>query len=124
MENDGRVAARKLAKRMMATARMNDADLARDAKVDPKTVRAFLNGERWPQRSQRAKMATVLGLEADGLDEDVAPVSPFLHDRPDEEQDELLYRRPPGMTDAEWDRVRESARDYIEWQIQQASKER
>lgn len=43
---------------------------------------------------------------------------------PSEDADTLLYRRPPGLSDSEWERLRSTTRDYIEWQLEQASKER
>lgn len=38
-------------------------DLARNAKVDPTTVRAFLSGRRWPQSRTREKLARALGWQ-------------------------------------------------------------
>lgn len=42
----------------------------------------------------------------------------------DPDKDALLYRRPPGLSDAEWERMRASTRDYLQWQIDQAARER
>ncbi len=38
--------------------------------------------------------------------------------------DSLLYRRPDGVSDAEWERIRDQSRDYIEWLIEKAARER
>ena len=42
----------------------------------------------------------------------------------DEEVSDLLYRRPEGLSDAEWEQVKVESREYIEWQIEKASRER
>lgn len=38
--------------------------------------------------------------------------------------DSLLYRRPDGVSDQEWARIRDQSRDYIEWLIDKAARER
>lgn len=38
--------------------------------------------------------------------------------------DSLLYRRPDGVSDQEWERIRDQSRDYIEWLIDKAARER
>lgn len=40
------------------------------------------------------------------------------------EEDALLYRRPDGMSDEEWEQVKRESRGFIEWQIEKASRER
>lgn len=40
---------------------MNQADLARSAGVDPRTVRELERGQRWPRDSNRAQIETALG---------------------------------------------------------------
>lgn len=38
--------------------------------------------------------------------------------------DSLLYRRPEGVSDEEWARIKDTSRDYIEWLIEKAARER
>jgi transcriptional regulator with XRE-family HTH domain len=40
------------------------------------------------------------------------------------EEEALLYRRPDGLSDEEWERVKRESREFIEWQIEKASRER
>lgn len=39
-------------------------------------------------------------------------------------EDDLLYRRPPGLSDAEWEHLKTTTREWIEWQLDRAAKER
>ncbi|NUO57283.1 MAG: hypothetical protein HOV78_11495 [Hamadaea sp.] len=41
-----------------------------------------------------------------------------------DEDDSLLYRRPDGLSDAEWERLKKDTREYLEWQIERAARER
>lgn len=69
MSTDNRAMARLLVGSRLADLRMTDADLARTAEVDVKTVRGFLGvAQRWPNRESRAKLAQALGWPADELD--------------------------------------------------------
>lgn len=43
---------------------------------------------------------------------------------PSKDADSLLYRRPDGVSDQEWERIRDQSRDYIEWLIDKAARER
>jgi transcriptional regulator with XRE-family HTH domain len=65
------------------------ADLAREAKVDPATVSDFLSGARWPQLRTQGKLETALGLplgEIASLGADAAPTPEVVptsgHDEP------------------------------------------
>ncbi len=69
MSTDNRAMARLYVGSRLSDLRMNDADLARTAEVDVKTVRGFLGAaERWPNRESRAKIAKALGWPSDELD--------------------------------------------------------
>jgi hypothetical protein len=110
----------------------NVAWLVRQTGSDPGTLGDFLNGNRWPKFNTQGRIEKALGWPsgtltaiADG-DEAPAPGSTVGGEGEDPEvtEDELLYRRPEGLTDAEWERIREEARGFIEWQINRAAQER
>lgn len=44
--------------------------------------------------------------------------------KPEEAQDTLLYRRPDGLSDAEWDKLKAETRDYLDYLIDKAARER
>ena len=50
------------------------------------------------------------------------PPRPIADQQPD--PDSLLYRRPEGMSDEEWEKLKASTRDYLEWLIEKAARER
>lgn len=107
---------------------MSQAELTRIAGVDTGTLGEFLSTKRWPGTATRGKVERALGWPAgtiSGIAEGQAP--PPLDDPVSEDTDtggSLLYRRPEGLTDDEWDRLRNDAREYIEWQISRAARER
>ena len=39
------------------------------------------------------------------------------------DEDSLLYRRPEGLSDQEWEQLKRETRTYIEWQLDRASRE-
>lgn len=41
-----------------------------------------------------------------------------------DDDDSLLYRRPDNMSDAEWRRLKNETREYLEWLIDRATRER
>lgn len=41
-----------------------------------------------------------------------------------EDDDSLLYRRPDGMSDHDWDELKDKTREYLEWLIDRAARER
>lgn len=41
-----------------------------------------------------------------------------------DDADSLLYRRPDGLSDAEWGRLKNETREYLEWLIEKAARER
>ena len=111
----------------------NTAWLARQTKADPGTIGDFLNGNRWPKYGTQGRIEKALGWPAGTLTAiaDGGQVPNLdgtsvgaLGEAADSSADALLYRRPDGLTDGEWERVKQESREYIEWQIDRASKER
>lgn len=41
-----------------------------------------------------------------------------------ENEDSLRYQRPEGLSDSEWERLKRETRDYIEFQLDRAARER
>ena len=41
-----------------------------------------------------------------------------------EDEDTLLYRRPSGLSDREWEHLKAETREYIEWQMNRVARER
>ena len=92
--------------------------------LDRSTLGDFLEGNRWPQ-------SRTLGAIEKALDWPVSSIAHMLEggdpptvggpaDDPETEVD-LLYRRPEGLSDDEWARVKRESREFIEWQIEKAS---
>lgn len=110
----------------------NQAWLVRSAEADPGTIGDFLKGVRWPKYRTQGKIEQALGWEA-GTIQSVAdgakppPLAPRDEDgvgAVSEDDDTLLYRRPPGLSDEEWTRLKTQTRDWIEWQLDRAAGER
>lgn len=110
----------------------NVAWLVRQTGSDPGTLGDFLNGNRWPKFNTQGRIEKALGWPAgtitaiaDGAEapEPGAGVGGGSEDR-EIEEDTLRFRRPDGISDQEWERIREEARGFIEWQIDKASRER
>lgn len=53
--------------RRMREASWTSAALARSARIDPRTLRAFLKGERWPRLDVRQSIEGALGLSPGAL---------------------------------------------------------
>lgn len=113
----------------LAARRLNPTWLVESAGVDPGTIGDFLNGARWPKLSTMGKIEAALGWEFGtirriGQGGEVPPlpesVGPATHDDPKSEQDDLLYRRPDGLSNDDWERIKHDSRGFIEWQIQKA----
>lgn len=66
--SQGRAEARQCASDRMSDLRMNASDVARLSGVDVKTVRSFLDGERWPQQKSRAAISEALTWPANMID--------------------------------------------------------
>lgn len=66
--DENREAARRFYAEAMAQRGVSRAAIAQQASVDPKTLRAFLSGERWPQQETRSALCLAVGWPADELD--------------------------------------------------------
>jgi hypothetical protein len=112
----------------MAHLEWNNTQLVAATGADPGTIGDFLNGKRWPKIGTQGKIEHALGwapgtlrtIASGGPEPDpTAPVGGRLHDQ-DESDDALRFRRPDGLSDVQWDQVKEDAQGYIEWQIERA----
>lgn len=72
MEDANRELARKMLAEEMAFLGMNKAGLAAKAEVDPKTLRSFFRGVRWPQADKRRAISVAVGWPPDEIDHIVA----------------------------------------------------
>lgn len=127
--DEARAAVRTAVTAEMAHRGWNIADLHQAARIDPGTVSDFLAGTRWPQIKTLGRIEQALGWKAGTIAAVLAggpvpDVGGEPEDREDEEEATLRFRRPEGISDQEWDRIREEARGFIEWQIDRASQER
>lgn len=111
----------------LAARRLNPAWLVDETGADPGTINDFLRGARWPKLSTQGKIEAALGWEPGtvrkiGNGGPVPPVSESVgaaaEDGGASERDALLFRRPPGLTDDEWERIKRESRGFIEWQVQ------
>ncbi|GAB2762744.1 hypothetical protein GCM10027273_45080 [Nocardioides pakistanensis] len=126
---DGRTRARLAVHAEMAHRRWNNTQLARAAGTDIATVSDFLSGARWPKSPTRGKIESALSWPPGTISAIEAGMPPptvggASEDEPEEDDDTLLYRRPEGLTDEEWEQVKRESRGFIEWQIQRAAQER
>jgi hypothetical protein len=118
----------------LARRHRNPAWLVAVTKADPGTIADFLNGTRWPKLGTQGRIEDALGwppgtIRQIGFGGDVPEdqdetVGASGEDAVHEEEDTLLYRRPEGLTDEEWEQVKRESRGFIEWQIQRAAQER
>lgn len=84
------------------------------------TARKLDKALRWKQGSAKAVWAGGAATP----EKDMAPAIPpagHASQRPD---DTLLYRRPDGLSDAEWERLKAETRDYLDYLIDKAARER
>lgn len=96
--------------------------------LDRNTLGDFLDGKRWGQAKTLGAIeralgwppGSIAGMEAG----DEAPNVSAPDEDPLPTEDALLYRRPDGLSDEEWERVKEESRGFIEWQIAKAAQER
>jgi len=115
----------------LAQRHRNPAWLVDETGVDPSTIGDFLNGVRWPKLSTQGKIEAAVGWEPGtirriGNGADVPPfpenVGGATETEKESEEDTLLYRRPPGLSDGEWAQIKRESRGFIEWQIQRTLK--
>lgn len=123
-------AARAVAARM-AHLEWNNAQLVAATGADPGTIGDFLNEKRWPKIGTQGKIERALGWVpgtlqaiAAGADEPDPDFDVGTQAQDASDELDLRYRRPDGVSDQEWERIREEARGFIEWQIDRAAKER
>ena len=110
----------------------NTAWLVRQTGADPGTIGDFLNGQRWPKFRTQGRIEKAIGWEpgtltriADGGD--VPPIEGTVGPGDDDAAvapDALLYRRPEGLSDEQWEALKDETREFIEWQLNRASRER
>lgn len=102
--------------------------LAGESGADPGTIGDFLNGTRWIKLPTQGKIERALGWPAGTISALVegasAPPVGGLDQDPAGDENTLLYRRPEGLTDEEWEQIKRESRGFIEWQIQRAAQER
>lgn len=96
--------------------------------VDPGTIGDFLNGSRWPKLSTQGRIEDAVGwppgtIRRIGNGAEVPPlesVGGASQTEGQSDDDALLYRRPEGVSDADWDRIKRDSRGFIDWQIEKA----
>jgi hypothetical protein len=124
----GRKAARMAVQREIARTGGDGVALGRKAGVHAQTIQAFVNGSRWPALKTLGRIDVALGWPAGTLsaiaeggypegvpDPATEVVVPAVNT-----YNQVLYVRPDGVSDEDWDQIVTSAQGYIEWQIQQA----
>lgn len=109
----------------------NIQQLIDESGLDRSTLGDFLEGKRWPQSRTLGAIERALGWQAGWIATvleggDIPAVGAVEQDPASKEVDDslLLYRRPEGLSDADWERVKEESRGFIEWQIEKAARER
>src|SRR4051794_28388367 len=111
----------------MAHLEWNNTQLVAATGADPGTIGDFLNGKRWPKIGTQGKIERALGWPAGTLraiaSGGVAPdpavtVGGQRQDR--DPHDDVRFRRPEGLTDLQWQKVKDEAQGFIEWQIEKA----
>jgi hypothetical protein len=109
----------------MAHLEWNNTQLVAATGADPGTIGDFLNGKRWPKIGTQGKIERALGWTPGTLrliasggpePEPTVAVGGRRHDQ-DQYDDSLRFRRPEGLTDQQWSRVRDSVEEFVEWQI-------
>ena len=116
----------------MAYLQWNNAQLVTATGADPGTIGDFLNGKRWPKIGTQGKIEQAIGwvpgtlraISAGGAEPDPDFDVGTQGEDHEEVEDTLRFRRPDGVSDQEWERIREEARGFIEWQIERAARER
>ena len=125
---EARAAVRVAVTAEMASRGWNIADLRNAADIDPGTIGDFLDGSRWPQIRTLGKIEKALDWPAGTIAAMLAGAPAPTVGGPTEDrkiaEDTLRFRRPDGISDQEWERIREEARGFIEWQIERAARER
>lgn len=103
------------------------AALARKVGVDPSTVQVLEGRRQGPLADSMINRITVAIGWAPGEWEAVArgeTVRPVTQGGDQVVTDELRFRRPEGISDEEWARIRATGQGYLDALIEQASRER
>lgn len=128
MQSENQRRASRAVENWMAAKAITNAELIRSTRADKDTIGRFLAGDQWPRRTTLARIETALGWSvgtitdiAEGLipppvAENVTPVG--------DAWTELLTRRPPGVSEEQFDRIRAQAVEYIQWQIERVTRQR
>jgi len=114
----------------MAHLEWNNTQLVAATGADPGTIGDFLNGKRWPKLGTQGKIERALGwaagtlraIAAGGAAPDPAVLVGGQREDQFSSDDALRFRRPNGLTDQQWLRVKERAQDYIQWQIERTER--
>ena len=134
-QTEGQRRASKAVAAWLAHHERNQVWLARQTEVDPGTIGDFLGGTRWPKFKTQGRIEKALGWPSGTIVNiaDGGPIPPLDGEVPQprtnvggnaDDADSLLYRRPEGMSDADWGRLKNETREYLEWLIEKASRER
>jgi hypothetical protein len=129
--NNQRRAADAVAARM-AHLEWNNTQLVAATGADPGTIGDFLNGKRWPKLGTQGKIeralewspGTLRAIAAGGPAPDPGAVVGTGRHTGDQQDDQLRFRRPPGLTDQQWEAVRDRTENYIAWQINEDTRGR
>lgn len=128
--NNQRRAADAVAARM-AHLEWNNTQLVAATGADPGTIGDFLNGKRWPKLGTQGKIERALDWPAGTLRTIAAggpapePSVGSAGGRSNGDQDDTLrFRRPAGLTDQQWESVRERTESYVAWQVNEAAHRR
>lgn len=110
----------------MAHLEWNNTQLVAATKADPGTVGDFLNGKRWPKIGTQGKIehaldwpaGTLRSIASGGPAPDPAGTVGGPRQDQDPYDDAVRFRRPDGLSDQQWQRVKDEAQGFIEWQIE------
>lgn len=116
----------------MAHQEWNNTQLVAATGADPGTIGDFLNGKRWPKIGTQGKIekalswpaGTLRSIASGGPVPDLVPHVGGRQEDDDQGDDALRFRRPAGLTDDQWEQVKEKVRGIIEWQIELTVRER
>jgi transcriptional regulator with XRE-family HTH domain len=103
----------------MSARRWTLADLSRKAGIDRDTASDFLSGNRWPNNRTQGHIEEALEWPPGTL----AAICDGAEPPPPADSQAIHIRRPDGITDDQWDEIRRTAIEFLDFQIQRASRE-